>query len=107
MQFCPKCSAMLIPKKVKKQRILSCPSCKYTDKKREVGALTENIEKQEEVSVVDQNQDIETLPEIEEECPECHHTKGRYWMIQTRASDEAPTKFIKCEKCGHTWRDYS
>ena len=40
------------------------------------------------------------------ECPKCRHKKAYYWTVQTRAGDEAETKFLKCEKCSHTWRDY-
>jgi len=28
-------------------------------------------------------------------------------MIQTRAADEPPTRFYRCTKCGHTWREYA
>ena len=37
---------------------------------------------------------------------ECGLGKARFWLVQTRASDEPETKFFKCEKCKHTWRDY-
>ncbi|MBI2108536.1 transcription factor S, partial [Candidatus Woesearchaeota archaeon] len=29
-----------------------------------------------------------------------------FWLVQTRAGDEPETKFLRCEKCSHTWRDY-
>ncbi|MBS3171381.1 hypothetical protein J4449_02085 [Candidatus Woesearchaeota archaeon] len=28
------------------------------------------------------------------------------WLVQTRAADEAATRFFKCVKCMHTWRAY-
>ncbi|MEK6946569.1 MAG: transcription factor S, partial [Nanoarchaeota archaeon] len=34
------------------------------------------------------------------------HKTAYFWLVQTRAGDEPETKFLKCEKCGHTWRDY-
>jgi DNA-directed RNA polymerase subunit M len=41
------------------------------------------------------------------DCPKCSAKKVISWMEQTRASDEPPTRFYKCTKCGHTWREYS
>ena len=84
-----------------------CSSCKYVEKDANNLKIVDNVEKQEDMSVVDEKDDMQALPETNETCPECGHTKARYWIVQTRASDEAPTKFIKCENCGHTWRDYS
>ena len=49
---------------------------------------------------------LETLPITEAKCPRCGHTKAYYWTVQTRAADEAATKFFKCQKCEHTWREY-
>ena len=43
----------------------------------------------------------------EVECPKCGNTEAYYWTIQTRSGDEAETKFHKCTKCKHTWRDYN
>ena len=53
------------------------------------------------------DKEIETNPLTEAECPKCHNKKARYWTQQTRAGDEPETKFYKCEKCKHVWRDYS
>lgn len=47
------------------------------------------------------------MPVTDAECPKCHNKKAYYWTAQTRAADEPETKFLKCQKCGHTWRDYS
>jgi DNA-directed RNA polymerase subunit M len=52
----------------------------------------------------------ETLSENEFEdmnCPKCGEKKVISWMEQTRASDEAPTRFYKCLNCNHTWREYT
>ena len=45
-------------------------------------------------------------PITNEKCPKCGHGKAYYAMVQTRAADEPETKFFKCEKCKHRWRDY-
>ncbi len=41
------------------------------------------------------------------DCTKCGARKVISWTEQTRASDEPPTRFYKCLKCGNTWRDYS
>lgn len=41
------------------------------------------------------------------DCTKCGAKKVISWIEQTRASDEPPTRFYKCLKCGHTWRDYT
>lgn len=51
--------------------------------------------------------EAETLPVTKADCPKCGSEEAYYWMQQTRAADEGETKFLKCKKCGHTWRDYS
>ncbi|MBW2999941.1 transcription factor S [Candidatus Woesearchaeota archaeon] len=103
--FCPKCGRILMPKKEEGKRILAC-SCGYKDKKPEKIEIKEVVsEKKKEIEVVEK--EVETLPLIEAECPKCGHDKARYWLQQTRAADEPETKFLKCEKCKHTWRDYS
>ena len=103
--FCPKCGSLLMPKKQESKRILHC-SCGYKSKDLEQAKITEVV-KQEgpELAVIDR--DDETLPITEIECPKCKHGKAYFWMIQTRASDEPETKFLRCEKCRHTWRDYN
>ena len=53
-------------------------------------------------------EEVEIHPLIHDvECPKCGHTSAYFWEVQTRASDEPETKFLRCEKCRHTWRDYS
>ena len=63
-------------------------------------------QKEKPVEVIDKSE-IETLPKTPTQCPKCDHNTAYYWTVQTRAADEAETKFMKCEKCGHTWRDYN
>ena len=104
MMFCPKCGSMVVPKKEDGKNVIVC-SCGYTDKKVKDIEHKEEIKKEEEVSIVDDNK--ETLPETEAECEKCGNNKAYFWLVQTRAGDEPETKFLKCTKCKHTWRDYS
>lgn len=103
MMFCPKCGALLMPKKNK--NILTC-SCGYANKEKVSIKLSEEIEQKNKIEVMDQNDDLKTLPLTDSECPKCGHEKARFWTTQTRSADEAETKFLRCEKCGNVWRDY-
>ncbi|MBW3003431.1 transcription factor S [Candidatus Woesearchaeota archaeon] len=103
MLFCPKCGSLLIPKKEKNKTIMMC-SCGYKSKEADSARISEKVEKKKKVEVVDK--DVEVLPLVDEECPKCGHKKARFWTMQTRAGDEAETKFFRCEKCKHTWREY-
>ena len=57
-------------------------------------------------SVIEKGEDVNTLPTTKAVCPECGHTEASWWLQQTRSADEAETRFFKCLKCGHTWREY-
>ncbi|MBN2453918.1 transcription factor S [Candidatus Woesearchaeota archaeon] len=104
MLFCPKCGAILVPKKSNNKRVMAC-SCGYVNRNIVSATITEETaEKAKEVEIVEEQP--ETLPKTEAECPKCRHKVAYYWMQQTRAADEGETKFLKCEKCGHIWRDY-
>lgn len=93
----------MIPKKEKSKTVMSC-SCGYKSTDKDAGKISEKVEKTKALEVVEK--DIEILPLVEEECPKCGHGKARFWTVQTRAGDEAETKFFRCEKCKHTWREY-
>ena len=102
--FCPKCGSILKPVKDKGKIVMGC-SCGYSDKKIK-GQIKEEVKKEtKEVQVAEGN--TEHLPLTDEECPKCGHLKAYYWLVQTRAGDEPETKFLKCQKCSHQWRDYS
>lgn len=102
--FCPKCGSILIPKKEDNKRVLACSSCGNIEKSTEKVKMKEFVTEKKSVEVV--HKEFETLPLTEAECPKCGHKKARYWLVQTRAGDEPETRFLKCEKCKHTWREY-
>jgi len=101
MEFCPKCGAVLI----QKRKNDGCPRCNYTTKGRVKIKTSEKIDEKKEVVVI-KEKDMEVFPIITETCKKCGNDKVYFWTVQTRSSDEAETKFFKCTKCGHTWRDY-
>jgi transcription factor S len=102
--FCPKCGSIMTPKKEKGKNSLVC-SCGYTNKKAEKIELKEEIKEIKEIEAIEE--EVEIYPLVEsDECAKCGHKKAYFWEIQTRASDEPATKFLKCQKCKHIWRDY-
>ena len=103
--FCPKCGGILIPKKDNNKKVMAC-SCGFKSKDVSAAKITEEVTKEKEIEVIDKDE-VETLPTTEIECPKCHNKTAYYWLVQTRASDEPETKFLRCTKCKHTWRDYS
>jgi DNA-directed RNA polymerase subunit M len=106
--FCPKCGSVMIPKKSDKKTYLVCPSCGYTDKKNKAVLEESKESKKEEISIIDEKETAQAaLPKVEIECPRCHNKEAYFWTVQTRASDEAETRFYRCTKCNHTWREYS
>ncbi len=103
MMFCPKCGSILKPLKegIKVMWVCSC-GYRTSDGKIEI---SEKMKKQKEIEVVEEKS--ERLPVTEEQCPKCGNEKAYFWSKQTRAADEPETRFYKCVKCGHTWREYS
>ena len=105
--FCPKCGSILIPKKEGKKTVVQC-SCGYRSGKGEDFSLSEQVKNVSlPVEIVDAKHELDALPSINAHCPKCKNTRAKFWTVQTRAGDEPETKFLKCEKCGHTWRDYN
>lgn len=104
--FCPKCGSLLLPKKEGNKKVVVC-SCGYKSSNVEKIKLTETVDKKEkEVEVVEKGK-MNILPKIKIECENCGNKEAFYWTIQTRAGDEPETKFLRCTKCEHTWRDYN
>ncbi len=105
MMFCPKCGSLLKTKQVKEKSVHFC-GCGYTSAiKKETTIKEEIVQKDDKIEVHEDITNI--LPLTAAACPKCKHNKAYYWLRQTRAGDEPETKFLKCEKCKHTWRDYS
>jgi len=103
MMFCPKCGGLLKVKKEESKTIQYC-SCGYSSSQKKPSTVKEKIDNtSDKIEIVE---DTNVNPLTDETCPKCGHGKAYWWLQQTRSGDEADTKFFKCEKCGHTWRDY-
>ena len=103
MKFCPKCGSMILPKKGETEIVCQCG---YTEKVGDYKIAAQH--KHEEVKDVEvMEQDDSRLPVGKHKCEKCGNDEAYHWEIQTRASDEPPTRFYKCTKCKTTWREYS
>jgi transcription factor S len=100
MEFC-KCGCILVEKEGK----ATCPRCGCKSSAKINLESTEKIKAKSEVFVVNEG-DNEVNPVMDKECPKCKNNKAFFWMTQTRASDEAPTRFFKCTKCMNILREY-
>lgn len=100
MEFCPKCGGVLI----QKRKNYGCTRCDYTTKEKLKIKTSEKLEEKNKIAVI--KKEMNTSPVVVEKCKKCGNDKAYFWTSQTRAGDEAETKFFKCTKCGNTWRTY-
>lgn len=101
MEFCQKCGSMILIEKDK----ASCVNCGYKPKKKPKIEVSEKIKTKKSIAVIKEGED-NTNPVVDITCQKCKNKKAYFWVLQTRAADEAETKFYKCTKCSHTWRVY-
>lgn len=102
MIFCERCGSVMVPDKSGKKKLV-CTNCgKKVNATGSVVIKEKVIESKDKIEVVDKS--IEVNPKVDIECPKCGNMKAYFWTLQTRAADEAETRFYKCVKCGHRWR---
>ena len=85
MEFCPKCGSMLMPK----EGIIKC-ACGYEK------SLTKNDLDEQYRFEGEKNKDLEVIV--------TDNNNVALPTTRIRSADEAPTNFIRCAKCGNTWR---
>jgi len=92
-----------MPKKEGSKTFFYCSGCKT--KQEGSGIITEKSKSEvKKIEVIDESSQ-EIHPVVDAEC-KCGNKKAYFWEVQTRAGDEPATKFFKCVKCKHIWRDY-
>ena len=101
MEFCPKCGSVLI----EKRKNFGCLKCNYSAKGKVKIESTEDMKEMKELVVV-KDKETNVTPVTSAVCPKCGHKEAYFWSTQTRAADEAETKFFKCVKCKKIWREY-
>jgi len=104
MEFCPRCGSIL----VEKRKNDGCARCSYVSKSKVKLKSSEKIGKEQSMKEISVMKDGEArvLPKISAKCKKCGNNEAYFWTVQTRSGDEAETKFFKCVKCEHTWREY-
>jgi DNA-directed RNA polymerase subunit M len=113
VEFCPKCGSLLVPQKSGDSKtVLVCRKCgfkKTTDTGNKY-TLSQNIKhvEQDKILIIENAEATKTLPKVKGHviCPKCGNDEAYYWILQTRRSDEPPTRFYRCTKCNHVWREY-
>lgn len=110
MEYCPKCGSLMRPLRKEGGTVLKCLKCGYEKNAANPEAYrVKRVSKhspEEMILVIDHEVKVEALPKTKVECPRCGHLEAYYWEMQTRAGDEPATRFFKCAKCGHVWREY-
>lgn len=101
MEFCPKCGSVLI----EKRKNFGCARCSYVAKGKIKIESSEQLKEKKATAVV-KEKDMDVMPVTSAVCPKCGNKEAYFWTSQTRSGDEAETRFFKCTKCKHTWREY-
>ncbi len=104
MLFCPKCGSILSPKEEGNKTMLVC-FCGYSSNEKEDILIREEVKNVSKLEIADV--DVKTMPKVKDECPKCKNKGAYFWTVQTRAGDEAETRFFECIKCKYRWREYS
>lgn len=88
----------------------NCFECKCGYKSEITKEQKSEYEVSERVSakenVIIKGEDVKTLPCTRAICPKCGNKEAFWWLQQTRRADESETRFLRCTKCGQTWREY-
>ncbi|MEM4282419.1 MAG: transcription factor S [Candidatus Woesearchaeota archaeon] len=105
MRFCPKCGSLMFPQTAAGETYLVCRSCGHKMAAGAADVILRKAGKQErELEVVEKELEIGSA--IEARCPKCGNMQAYAWEVQTRAADEPATRFYKCTRCKHVWREY-
>jgi DNA-directed RNA polymerase subunit M len=101
--FCPECKSLMISSAGQ----LKCRRCGYIRKIDSSDQMRKTEKRSEkEMVIVEDEEQMRTLPTIATKCPKCEHNEAVWWLRQLRAADESEVRFFRCTKCNHTWREY-
>lgn len=110
VRFCPRCGGLMKPSARDEKVFLECIKCGHQVEEKNPGSfrLSSKIKHSaKEKTIVIEERDTANLPISKDViCKKCGNTQAYYWILQTRAADEPSTRFYKCTKCGHVWREY-
>jgi len=97
----------MLPKQIEEGPVLVCNACGYATKEAKLDEykVVKPAKHEEMVAVIEEAKP--PLPTTKAKCLKCGHGTAYWWFRQTRGADEPTTRFYRCTKCGHTWREYS
>ncbi|MFB6291970.1 MAG: transcription factor S [Candidatus Nanohaloarchaea archaeon] len=109
MEFCEECGGMLVSEN-DGEGVMKCRNCGQAHEVEE-GDYRVTEEKEEDpmdrLNISEEDDESSTRPTTMKECPSCGgETEHEWWMEQTRASDEPPTRFYECTECGNVHKEY-
>ena len=108
MEFCTACGGRILPKIDESgKRISACVECgKEMNTESDIKSI-QQLDENNKIKIKDEKNDIQSLPIEKEPCSKCGNEEAYSWQRQTRSGDEPATRFYRCVKCEHTWREYS
>lgn len=103
MMFCPHCKKLMVSSGGQ----LKCRKCGHIQEIADNKQMMKTHQRHEkEVTIVDSDKHMTTLPTTSVKCPDCGHNTAEWWLRQLRSADESEVRFFRCTKCKHTWREY-
>ena len=96
--FCEACGGLLLPG----NGVLYCRECKIEYPMK----LIMSEESKHKKKILNDLPDDLANTSVEARCRKCGNNRAFFTFKQMRSSDEGPTKFFKCTKCGSLWRQY-
>ena len=108
MEFCTSCGGRILPKVDEAgKRISACVDCgKAVGEELDIKSV-QQLDDNNKIQIKDEENNIQSLPIEKEQCSKCGNEEAYSWQRQTRSGDEPATRFYRCVKCEHTWREYS
>ena len=107
MQFCDDCGSMMHAQ----DEEMVCSACGATvekDTDRAADFVSTEAQSDDDVIETEEGANFEGKPTATDvHCDDCGHDEAWYTIKQTGSADEPPTRFFKCQECGHRWRGYS
>jgi len=104
MEFCPRCSNLLLvtfQDKVRK----SCPTCPFSQLVEEEIIVCGELKQKEVDDVLGGPDAWKNVDRISAKCSECDNDEAFFMQVQIRSADEPMTTFYKCCNCKHQWND--
>jgi len=86
---------------------MKCKKCGYVRDLSDSDRLKRvNRREEKEITIIEDLEEISTLPTCTQRCPECGCNTAYWWLRQLRSADESEVRFFRCTACGRVWREY-